>query len=136
MQVGDYVADQCADLGRDIDGNLFVRKIDGRFKQGGGTNQALPPGFGAPSQIAGQNAKRLAALRFRFRVDQIGESFDLRQIELPVFEGATGEFTGIRGAQTVHPAQRVKQGRDDGITAVGLELDAVFACKAVVLAER
>ena len=65
------------------------------FRQRHGGDQALPPVFIDLIERALRLAQSLAPLRRRFRVDQIGETFDPRQVELAILERAAGKLAGL-----------------------------------------
>ena len=75
-------------------------------------------------------SERLARLRLCLGVDQIGEAFDLGQIELAVLEGAPGELAGLGEAR---PGKR-EHGLDDlanhGAASMHVELGHVLSGEA------
>ena len=65
------------------------------------------------------------------RVDEIGEAFDLRKIDLAVLESPARELSRLRHAQARDLAQRIENGADDGPAAMRLELGDIFARFAI-----
>ena len=69
---------------------FFLRKIDLGFEQRRRLQERGPPDRSLASEHALRLTKGGAALPFRFGVDEIGETFDLRQIHLAVDEARGG----------------------------------------------
>ena len=59
------------------------------------------------------DALGLPPLRLRLRLDQIGEPFDFRKIDLAVHEGAPGEFAGLGEPQPGNEHERLHDRRRD-----------------------
>ena len=78
-----------------------------------------------------QLAQRLTALRVGLGIDQIGETFRLREVELAVLESAAREFAGFRRRGTFDPAERAEHRSNHRAAAVQMELGDVFAGLAV-----
>ena len=72
-----------------------------------------------------------AALRRRFRRDQVGQSLGFGEIELAVFKRAAREFAGLGQATAVDAPSAASTGGDDRPAAVQLQLGHVFAGLAV-----
>jgi hypothetical protein len=66
-------------------------------------------------------------LGFRLRPDQIRKPFSLRQIDLAIYECATGKLACFSHPAVCEPGQFFKQALDHRAAAVKLELGAVFA---------
>ena len=65
--------------------------------------QRLPPAFIEPAQRAIELAQRLAGLRPRLGIDEIGQTFDGGQIEPPVEECPARELARLSRPQTGRP---------------------------------
>src|SRR5207248_4092856 len=84
-------------VGEEVD--FLLRKVDRRLDVAAQLDHRLgePAHHGGelPLQRAHGGAQRLA----RARVDEIGDRFGLRQIQLVIEEGALGEFPGVCAAR-------------------------------------
>ena len=132
------VAEMAGDLGLELPdrpprrlidarGQVFVGKVDGGLDVGQGAEKALAPGFVEPPQLPLQLAQGLAPLGLGLGVDQIGEALGRGQVELPVLEGAAGEFAGLGRPQPRAPAQGVEHRRHHDGAAVQVQLRHVLA---------
>ncbi len=68
-----------------------------------------------------------AALHFGFGHDEVGEAFDLQQIDLAIGEGAAGEFPGPRRPKPLDRCELVADRIDHRPPAVQLQLGAILA---------
>ena len=111
-------------LGADIG---LIGEVDRCLDQSGNLNQVRPPAVVKLRQRPARLTERLAALSLGFRVNEVGQPLDLRQIDLAVLERAAGEFTGLRRPAAGYRAQRIQYRGDDGPAAVNLKLGHVLA---------
>ena len=74
--------------------------------------------------------QRLAALRLGLGVDEIGETFDLGQVELAVLEGAPRELAGLGEPRAGKRQHRVDHLADHGAAAMHMKLGHVLAGEA------
>ena len=89
--------------------------------------QPLPPALVEPAQRPLGLAQRLAPLRRRLGIDQVGEALDAGEVQLAVLEGATRELAGLRQPAALDPADRLEHGLHHGAAAVHLQLGHVLA---------
>ena len=78
---------------------VFVGEVDIDFDARQDIDQVGTPGFVVLFQASAELGQGLLALGIGFGVDQVGDGFGLGQVELAVFEGAAGKFTGFGKAQ-------------------------------------
>jgi hypothetical protein len=74
--------------------------------------------------------QRLAALRFRLGVDEIGEPLDFGQVELAVLEGAARELAGLGETRARQGEHRIDRGPDHRAAAMHVKLGHVLAGEA------
>ena len=131
LQVRQQAMDQIAHLGPHVDRHILIGEVDGRFDQRSRPHHTLAPTRGTLTHGPGQNTKRLPPLRLGLGVDQIRQTFDLRQIEAAILKGAAGEFAGYGHPQTRLDGQSAQDGGQNSGAAVGMKLDHILAGKAV-----
>lgn len=120
---------QTRNLRGHIDRNIFVGKIDGRFQKRGRPNQSLAPSVNLGPEGARQDPQGLAPLSLGFRLEQVAQSFDLREVENAVFQCASREFAGFGQPQTVDAPQGREQRRHGCRTAMALKFNDIFPGK-------
>ena len=106
--------------------DLFLGKVDGGFHVGAQVDQRVGEPLHHARELALQRAHRGARGFARAGVDEIGDGFGLRQIDLVVVERALGEFAGPRAACAELEAA-FDQRLDDHRPAVTLQLEHVLA---------
>ncbi len=74
----------------------FVAEIEIALKLDSNVEQPCLPCSYATSEPALQDAEGLAALKFRFRIDEVRNCFRLREIQFAVQKSAAGEFARLR----------------------------------------
>ena len=104
-----------------------LSEIDGRLAFGGRGDQGCAPGRRRVAHDTRKLTLRLAALQVGLGVDQVGEAFDLREVELAVQEGAAGEFARLGPPQGRLRGERAHHRRDDGGAPVQMQLRAILA---------
>ena len=106
--------------------DFFLGKIDGRLDPEPQQQHGLGEFVHARGELALQRAQCRARRLRGSAVDQVGDRFSLREVELVVEVGALRELTGSSRARTEsqHPLQQ--QLHDHG-AAVPLQLEHVFA---------
>lgn len=67
-------------------------------------SEGLCPATAELAQLPVQLPQGLPPLRLRLRMDQIRQPLHLRQAQLPVGKGPSGELTRLRRPQPWHPA--------------------------------
>lgn len=100
VKLGGKAVDEGKDFGRDVDGNVFIGKVDSGLQKRPCPDQVTPPGFNLLPDRAGEDTDGLTPLRFGFSVDQVGKALDLGKVKDTVFKGATGEFAWLGQTET------------------------------------
>ncbi len=70
-----------------------------------------------------------AALHFRFRCNQIRQTFDSDEVHTPVLERTPGKLTCLGGTQTVQSCKPRQNSFYSCTTAVNLKFGCIFARK-------
>ena len=109
----------------------FVGKIDARLDERQRFDQSQPPRLGAIADQPFELAKRLPPLCRRFRGNEIGETFNRREIEPAIFERATRELAGLGQTAPLDHRQCVEYGSHHRMPAVQLQLRDILAGLAV-----
>ena len=92
-------------------GILDVGEIDLSFNSRHRLEKAGADRLAFAAQRAAGDALSLAPLRLRLRLDEVGEAFDLREIDLSVDERAPREFSRLGEAQSGNEVQRLDNRR-------------------------
>lgn len=71
-------------------------------------------------------AERKPALTLRFRVNQIPEAFNLREVKPPTRERATREFSRLGRAALWEARERAEHGRNKRAPGVDVQLEDIF----------
>ena len=111
-------------VGEKID--FLLRKIDGGLDIGAQLDQRIGEALHHAGELALQRAHGGARRLARAGIDEIGDGFGLRQIDLVVVKGALGEFTGPRAPRAELQAARDQRFEDDR-AAMALQLEHVLA---------
>ena len=128
-------ARSCADdrigLRRDVGDHVaLVGEVETGFDQRLRAHEFRAPAFVERAQRPFGLRQRLAALRFRLGVDEIGKSLDLGQVELAVLEGAARELAGLGEARAGQREHRADHSADHRAAAMHVKLGHVFAGEA------
>ncbi|CVI16481.1 hypothetical protein AGR4A_Cc20291 [Agrobacterium tumefaciens str. B6] len=59
-------------------------------------------------------------------MQQICQTFDLKEVHLPVLEGSTGKFAGISGSKSTEVFEFGKNRSHNRATAVAMNFDAIL----------
>jgi len=100
---------------------VFIGKVDCRFGLSGKHQHARLPARNLASQSALEYRHGSAALTLGFCREQIGQAFDLSQVEPTVREGAAREFSGLCRLQAVERRQSALDRVDDCPPAVKVQ---------------
>ena len=106
--------------------DLFLGKIDGRFDVGAQIDQCVGEALHHAREFALQRAHGGACGFARSRIDEIGDGFGLRQVDLVVVKRALGEFAWARAPRSELEAP-LDQLLDDHGPAMALQLDHMLA---------
>lgn len=104
----DHGGDPRKNVSGHIDRNLLISEIYGGFKKSGRFDQHAPPTFDPLSESPRENAQGLDSLAFGFSFDQIGQGFNLGQVQAIIFQRPTREFTGLCHTQPRDPFQHAQ----------------------------
>src|ERR1700675_2860212 len=105
---------------------LFLREIDLGFEERRRLQERAPPDRGLTPEHTLSLTKGGAALPFGFRVDEIGEPFDLRQIHLAVDQRAASELPWFGRAGALDAADGLDHAGNDGAAAMDMEFGIVL----------
>ena len=128
---GAQAVDDGAGLDRDVGRHVaFVGEVEPGLDQRLRAEQLRAPAFVELPQRAFRLRQRLTPLRLGLGIDQIGQTFDLGEIELAVLERAAGELAGLGKPHAGEGEQRIEHGADHGAAAMQLQLGHVLAGEA------
>ena len=116
-QFGEAGDEGCVELG-DI---ALVLEIERRLDLRRQPEQPFAPVLDLARQRAARNTQRGAALQLGLGRDQVGQAFDLQQVDLSVGEGAAGELARLGEAEARERRQLGIDRVDDSATAVELQ---------------
>ena len=108
---------------------ILFRKVDRRFDPRERTQQTAAPGLDLLAEGAFHLPQRLASLRLGLGGDEIGETFDLGQVELAVVEGAAREGAGLGRLEALCHKAFSHRG-DDRRAAMDMQLHHILAGEA------
>ena len=113
---------------RDRAGHIvLVREVELGLEERPRLDQPLPPSLVEAAQRAVGLAHGLPPLRLGLRLNQVGDSFDLGQIEPAVEESPPGELAGLRRPEALQPLQFPEDRGNHRAATVDMELGDVLA---------
>ena len=102
-------------------------KIDRCFRPGERSYQTRAPSLVQIRERALILLQRLSRLRRSLGIDEIGERFAARQIELAILDRAARELARLRGAQPRHSRERGQDRLNDRAAAMRLKFGQILA---------